>query len=1043
MKRVFVPGSRHRALQVGRLGSGAQKAWDRRYTGQGGQGGDGGECNESFASYSWLIRGRLGLEPLLRAELQQLQTPKQGSSVILGASTELKAGGAIEPEGLEAEGLVEVLGPWNVLSWILGCRLAQSIWLRVGEPFPCETLQELEEALEELPFDHFLAPNQPLRTAAWERQSRLNGQELLSALQAPIAQRREASGPGGRPCLLRAVLFRNRCSLELLCASRLGFREVHRSAERAEQAERAEPMPRAPTWTLASAVELKESEPKAEREEARQAVDGTFVAALVSQLRLSDGMVVWDPFCGNGQVLLELLSAMLQLPAVKATDRLPCAKLRPWQVEAVQSSTPRRQAASDVTFVGSDWSLEVIQEARKRFLHFCDFYEEELSELKKRSSGHKEGKERPEPNRKPMARLLQGPTILEEPESREETVAPQSSSSKRKKTPKLRTADLEGHGPILSDPDAAAARDSFQDRRAFSSREEGRLGNLLPSNLEVSLNASSFEEIAPFLSGCVILTKIPSERRGLGPTAKAASLFRRFGHLLKAREKFLQGAYVLCDSSSVFKRQTKLPWQSLCRFRSASGSAWQLLHWAPGVARGLPKRAKTSEAFPSGDLQPGRKPGRRWERAASGSSARESRSDSPKPRLGKKSIDFPVKLDVPGGVPVHLYTNDIDEKTEQQLRNLSRAGIAVGYVAAMPDVHLGKGATIGSVFASRDYVCPNAVGVDIGCGMCAVPVSGPLLRQDLSEKDLLAIQSGLRSSIPTGFEYHDRSTSAMEATSKKLMSQHSPTRWLRDTFGSRHTKQLGTLGGGNHFVELVYDEEDRVWMMLHSGSRNIGNVTAQYYDNLAAKQCNGRPEALAYLRIESPEGRQYLTDMTFCQAYAWENRRFMMESFAKVVKKLTRRDAVWDQMVNIHHNYCECEQCRYLDPATKRWKEEELWITRKGATSAKAGQLGIIPGSMGTGSYIVRGKGEADSWQSCSHGAGRSMSRAAAFRNIDPKTFAGHMRDRGIVWDVKFADKVRDEAPMAYKDLNTVMQNQQDLVEVVHHLQPLINMKGW
>lgn len=361
----------------------------------------------------------------------------------------------------------------------------------------------------------------------------------------------------------------------------------------------------------------------------------------------------------------------------------------------------------------------------------------------------------------------------------------------------------------------------------------------------------------------------------------------------------------------------------------------------------------------------------------------------------------------------------------------------------MPDVHLGKGATIGSVFASRDYVCPNAVGVDIGCGMCAVPVSGPLLRQDLSEKDLLAIQSGLRSSIPTGFEYHDRSTSAMEATSKKLMSQHSPTRWLRDTFGSRHTKQLGTLGGGNHFVELVYDEEDRVWMMLHSGSRNIGNVTAQYYDNLAAKQCNGRPEALAYLRIESPEGRQYLTDMTFCQAYAWENRRFMMESFAKVVKKLTRRDALWDQMVNIHHNYCECEQCRYLDPATKRWKEEELWITRKGATSAKAGQLGIIPGSMGTGSYIVRGKGEADSWQSCSHGAGRSMSRAAAFRNIDPKTFAGHMRDRGIVWDMKFADKVRDEAPMAYKDLNTVMQNQQDLVEVVHHLQPLINMKGW
>ncbi|CAE7435589.1 rtcB [Symbiodinium sp. CCMP2592] len=290
-----------------------------------------------------------------------------------------------------------------------------------------------------------------------------------------------------------------------------------------------------------------------------------------------------------------------------------------------------------------------------------------------------------------------------------------------------------------------------------------------------------------------------------------------------------------------------------------------------------------------------------------------------------------------------------------------------------------------------DATSCGEVGVDIGCGMCQQLGTTARLcpelmfcdsemsealcqrgRPDLSEKDLLAIQSGLRSSIPTGFEYHGQSTSAMEATSKKLMSQHSPTRWLRDTFGSRHTKQLGTLGGGNHFVELVYDEEDRVWMMLHSGSRNIGNVTAQYYDKLAAKQCNGRPEALAYLRIESPEGRQYLTDMTFCQAYAWENRRFMMESFAKagsaaVVKKETRRDALWDQMVNIHHNYCECEQCRYLDPATERWKEEELWITRKGATSAKAGQLGIIPGSMGTGSYIVRGKGEADSWQPAPH----------------------------------------------------------------------------
>lgn len=404
---------------------------------------------------------------------------------------------------------------------------------------------------------------------------------------------------------------------------------------------------------------------------------------------------------------------------------------------------------------------------------------------------------------------------------------------------------------------------------------------------------------------------------------------------------------------------------------------------------------------------------------------------------------FPTKLSVPGGVPVHLYTDDIDNDTRQQLINLAKSGMAVGYVAAMPDVHLGKGATIGSVFASRDYVCPNAVGVDIGCGMCAVPVEGPLHRKDLPERKLVAIQKGLRSSVPTGFESHGSSTPDMEDAMRKLISAHKPTPWLRGTLSSKHTKQLGTLGGGNHFVELVYDESDRVWMMLHSGSRNIGNVTAQHYDEVAATQSGGRKEALAKLKIKSKEGSEYLTDMTFCQAYALENRRFMMQAFEEVVRKETGRRALWSKLVNIHHNYCECEQCRYFDEKSKEWKEEKLWVTRKGATSAREGQLGIIPGSMGTGSYIVRGKGEPNSWQSCSHGAGRSMSRAQAFRSISPEAFKGHMRSRGIVWDSDHAEKVKDEAPMAYKDLSEVMQNQSSLVEIVHHLQPLINMKGW
>lgn len=404
---------------------------------------------------------------------------------------------------------------------------------------------------------------------------------------------------------------------------------------------------------------------------------------------------------------------------------------------------------------------------------------------------------------------------------------------------------------------------------------------------------------------------------------------------------------------------------------------------------------------------------------------------------------YPIKVEVKGGVPIHLYTQDIDNDTRRQLENLARSPMPVGYVSAMPDVHLGKGATIGSVFASKEYVCPNAVGVDIGCGMCAVPLEGPVMRRDLSEKALLSIQRGLRSSIPTGFESHERSSSAMHASMQKLVAEHQPTKWLRETLAEKHTRQLGTLGGGNHFVELVYDEAERVWMMLHSGSRNIGNVTAQHYDGVAAKQCGGSRESLAYLRINSREGQQYLTDMSFCQSYALENRRFMMEAFAHVLRRETRRDALWDKMVNIHHNYCECEQCRYYDKKSGSWKEDQLWVTRKGATSARQGQMGIIPGSMGTGSYIVRGRGEPDSWQSCSHGAGRSMSRARAFRNISQDDFIQHMKDRGIVWDSSYAQKVKDEAPMAYKDLNEVMANQESLVEIVHHLQPLVNMKGW
>jgi len=406
---------------------------------------------------------------------------------------------------------------------------------------------------------------------------------------------------------------------------------------------------------------------------------------------------------------------------------------------------------------------------------------------------------------------------------------------------------------------------------------------------------------------------------------------------------------------------------------------------------------------------------------------------------------LPVKIETKG-VPLYLYAplDEVEEQATKQLISLAESPLPIGHVAAMPDVHMGKGVAIGAVFASEKYVCPNAVGVDIGCGMCAVPVEG-LYKSDLSPEAMRQIQQFLKERIPTSFESHPESLSWAERTLKDISAECPPTPYLEQRLAreTKIAKQLGTLGGGNHFIEVVYSEGDeQVWCMLHSGSRNVGNTTAEHYDKIAGEEgvfFKGVAGSLNYLEVESEQGRNYLKDMLWCQAYARENRRSMLELMVNSVEEVTRKRANMERAVNAHHNFCQCETCKVVDSKTGKVSERKLWVTRKGATSARPGQYGIIPGSMGVGSYIVKGRGATGSWQSCSHGAGRRMSRTKAKKMIPQEEFEDAMK--GIVCDTPAA--VRDEAPQAYKDLGTVLANQSELVEVAHRLLPLINVKGY
>ncbi len=398
---------------------------------------------------------------------------------------------------------------------------------------------------------------------------------------------------------------------------------------------------------------------------------------------------------------------------------------------------------------------------------------------------------------------------------------------------------------------------------------------------------------------------------------------------------------------------------------------------------------------------------------------------------------MPVRQEINEGlVPVKVYTGDVEAGARQQLVNISKLPIVHHHVAAMPDVHLGIGATVGSVIPTLRAIIPAAVGVDIGCGMCAVRLS--LTANDLDEVYLQRVFDGISRDVPVGFRQHDERDARDQAAKrfkrglKKILEKH-PGVEKRVGKRSSWVQQMGTLGGGNHFIEVCLDEAQRVWVMLHSGSRGIGNAIGTYFIALAKRDAERNQLALpdrdlAYF----PEGAQHFDDYVaavgWAQDYAHANRAEMMNIVLEALLRHLPSFEVTTEAVNCHHNYV----------ARGRHYGEQVWLTRKGAISAREGELGIIPGSMGTRSYIVRGKGNAESFQSCAHGAGRRMSRNQAGREFSIEDLAQQTagvicrKDKGVI----------DEIPGAYKDIDQVMANQADLVEVVHTLKQVLCVKG-
>lgn len=378
----------------------------------------------------------------------------------------------------------------------------------------------------------------------------------------------------------------------------------------------------------------------------------------------------------------------------------------------------------------------------------------------------------------------------------------------------------------------------------------------------------------------------------------------------------------------------------------------------------------------------------------------------------------------------------LEEEAMQQALRASRLPFIAGHLALMPDAHFGMGATVGSVIPTKGAIIPAAVGVDIGCGMIA---SKTILTVDQLPDNLDTLMPLIEERIPAGVGKGHAQTRDYSYYDFMPVSQPSTelTREQRNTA----VTQFGTLGSGNHFVEVCLDETDNVWVVLHSGSRGIGNQLATWHINEAKglmKKLFIKLEDpdLAYFVEQTPEFNAYIADLIWAQAYAMGNREAMMDqallSLREIVfgKSLLANMFFEEDRINCHHNYTEQEN----------HMGQNVWLTRKGAIRARTGDLGIIPGSMGTSSYIVEGLGNPASYNSCSHGAGRRMSRGSAKKTLDQATFEAQMA--GKTWNSDRAESLLDEAPFSYKDIDQVMADQKDLVRIVHTLHQIFNYKG-